>query len=331
MFSGKNVKLGIAPIAWTNDDLPELGGENTFQQCVSEMALAGFTGSEVGNKYPKDPAVLKPMLQLRGIEICNAWFSTFLITKPYEETLREFDKTNLKAGVPTMGGIIIIIAIVVPCLLVGRLSNIYMILLLITTVWLGLLGFADDYIKTFKKNKDGISGKIKITAQVALGLLIAIMLYLSPQAVMRENITVRNSNNIEEVQHSPTTEKLNKTTIPFIKSHNLDYSEIMGFCGEYKDIAGWILFVVMTVFVVTAVSNGANLNDGMDGMLAGNAAIIGVALAVLAYVSSHVGWAEYLNIMFLPGSEEVVIFTFAFIGALVGFLWYNSFPAQVFM
>ena len=267
--------------------------------------------------------------------IVSTWFGSSLIKffkkKQITETLREFDKTNLKAGVPTMGGIIIIIAIVVPCLLVGRLSNIYMILLLITTVWLGLLGFADDYIKTFKKNKDGISGKIKITAQVALGLLIAIMLYLSPQAVMRENITVRNSNNIEEVQHSPTTEKLNKTTIPFIKSHNLDYSEIMGFCGEYKDIAGWILFVVMTVFVVTAVSNGANLNDGMDGMLAGNAAIIGVALAVLAYVSSHVGWAEYLNIMFLPGSEEVVIFTFAFIGALVGFLWYNSFPAQVFM
>ena len=267
--------------------------------------------------------------------IVSTWFGSSLIKffkkKQITETLREFDKTNLKAGVPTMGGIIIIIAIVVPCLLVGRLSNIYMILLLITTVWLGLLGFADDYIKTFKKNKDGISGKIKITAQVALGLLIAIMLYLSPQAVMRENITVRTSNNIEEVQHSPTTEKLNKTTIPFIKSHNLDYSEIMGFCGEYKDIAGWILFVVMTVFVVTAVSNGANLNDGMDGMLAGNAAIIGVALAVLAYVSSHVGWAEYLNIMFLPGSEEVVIFTFAFIGALVGFLWYNSFPAQVFM
>ena len=218
--------------------------------------------------------------------IVSTWFGSSLIKffkkKQITETLREFDKTNLKAGVPTMGGIIIIIAIVVPCLLVGRLSNIYMILLLITTVWLGLLGFADDYIKTFKKNKDGISGKIKITAQVALGLLIAIMLYLSPQAVMRENITVRNSNNIEEVQHSPTTEKLNKTTIPFIKSHNLDYSEIMGFCGEYKDIAGWILFVVMTVFVVTAVSNGANLNDGMDGMLAGNAAIIGVALAMLS-------------------------------------------------
>lgn len=267
--------------------------------------------------------------------IVSTWFGSSLIKffkkKQITETLREFDKNNLKAGVPTMGGIIIIIAIIVPCLLVGRLNNIYMILLLITTVWLGILGFADDYIKTFKKNKDGISGKIKITAQVALGLIIGIVLYVSPQAVMRENITVKHGDNIEHIQHRTETEKLNKTTIPFIKSHNLDYSEIMAFCGEYKDIAGWILFVVMTVFVVTAVSNGANLNDGMDGMLAGNAAIIGVTLAVLAYVSSHVDWAEYLNIMFLPGSEEVVIFTFAFIGALIGFLWYNSFPAQVFM
>ena len=266
--------------------------------------------------------------------IVSTWFGSSLIRyfkkKQITETLREFDKNNLKAGVPTMGGIIIIIAILVPCLLVGKLDNLYMLLLLLTTVWLGILGFADDYIKTFKKNKDGISGKIKIVAQVGLGLFIGLALYFSPQAVMRENITV-NKNNTEEVLHRTTPEKLTKTTIPFIKNHNLDYSEIMSFCGEYKEIAGWILFVVVTIIVVTAVSNGANLNDGMDGMLAGNAAIIGVALAVLAYVSSHVNWAEYLNIMFLPGGEEVVIFTFAFIGALIGFLWYNSFPAQVFM
>lgn len=266
--------------------------------------------------------------------IVSTWFGSSLIDyfkkKQITETLREFDKNNLKAGVPTMGGIIIIIAILVPCLLVGKLDNLYMLLLLLTTVWLGILGFADDYIKTFKKNKDGISGKIKIVAQVGLGLFIGLALYFSPQAVMRENVTV-NKNNTEEVLHRTTPEKLTKTTIPFIKNHNLDYSEIMSFCGEYKEIAGWILFVVVTIIVVTAVSNGANLNDGMDGMLAGNAAIIGVALAVLAYVSSHVNWAEYLNIMFLPGGEEVVIFTFAFIGALIGFLWYNSFPAQVFM
>ena len=267
--------------------------------------------------------------------IVSTWFGSSLIKyfkrKQITETLRDFDKNNLKAGVPTMGGIIIIIAILVPCLLVGRLDNIYMLLLLVTTVWLGLLGFADDYIKTFKKNKDGIPGKVKVVAQVGLGLFIGLALYFSPQAMMRENITIDKGNQVEEVYHRPTPEKLNKTTIPFIKNHNLDYSEIMSFCGDYKDAAGWILFVVVTIFVVTAVSNGANLNDGMDGMLAGNAAIIGVTLALLAYVSSHVNWAEYLNIMFLPGGEEVVIFSFAFIGALIGFLWYNSFPAQVFM
>ena len=267
--------------------------------------------------------------------IVSTWFGSSLIKyfkkKQITETLRDFDKTNLKSGVPTMGGIIIIIAILVPCLLVGKLDNIYMLLLLVTTVWLGALGFADDYIKTFKKNKEGIPGKIKIIAQVGLGLFIGVVLYLSPQAVMRENITIDKGNETEEVYHRANHEKLTKTTIPFIKNHNLDYSEIMSFCGDYKEEAGWILFVIVTILVVTAVSNGANLNDGMDGMLAGNAAIIGVTLAVLAYVSSHVNWAEYLNIMFLPGAEEVVIFSFAFIGALIGFLWYNSFPAQVFM
>lgn len=267
--------------------------------------------------------------------LLSAWLGGILIRyfkkKQITETLREFDKNNLKAGVPTMGGLIIIIAILIPCLLVGRLNNVYMMLLLATTVWMGILGFVDDYIKTFKKNKDGVSGKVKIVAQVGLGLFIGIILYLSPQAVMRENITIEKSNNTEEVYHKKTPEKLNKTTIPFIKNHNLDYSEIMSFCGEYKEEAGWILFVIVTILVVTAVSNGANLNDGMDGMLAGNAAIMGVTLALLAYVSSHVGWAEYLNIMFLPGAEEIVVFAFAFIGALIGFLWYNAFPAQVFM
>ena len=267
--------------------------------------------------------------------LVSAWFGSHLIKyfkrKQITETLREDDKSNLKSGVPTMGGLIIIIAILVPCLLIGRLNNVYMLLLIITTVWLGLLGFADDYIKTFKKNKGGIPGKVKIIAQVGLGLVIGLTLYLSPQAVMRENIVVDKGDNIEEVHHKAMPVKSNKTTIPFVKEHNLDYSEIMSFCGDYKEEAGWILFVIVTIIVVTAVSNGANLNDGMDGMLGGNAAIIGIALAVLAYVSSNVNWAEYLNIMFLPGIEEVVIFTFAFIGALIGFLWYNSFPAQVFM
>ena len=266
--------------------------------------------------------------------VVSTWFGGKLIKffkkKQVTETLRDFDKNNLKAGVPTMGGIIIIIAILVPCLLVGRLENVYMILLIITTVGLGALGFADDYIKTFKKNKDGIPGKVKVATQITIGLIIGLTLCFSPQAVMRENITVSNGNT-EEVQHRKEATKENKTTIPFVKDHNINYSEIMSFFGEYKEEAGWALFVIVSIFIITAVSNGANLNDGMDGMLAGNAAIIGVTLAILAYVSSHVSWAEYLNIMFLPGGEEVVIFTFAFIGALIGFLWYNSFPAQVFM
>lgn len=263
--------------------------------------------------------------------IFGEYFIRFFRKHQISETLRDIDKNNLKRGVPTMGGIIVIVSILVPCLLIGKLNNVYMILLIVSTVWLGIIGFIDDYIKTFRKNKDGIPGKVKVIAQVALGLIIGLTLYLSPQAVMRENIEVKTKANVVEIQHRSTPEKLNKTTIPFIKNHNFDYNDLFSFCGKYANAAGWIFFVVVTIFIVTAVSNGANINDGMDGMLAGNAAIMGVTLAVLAYVSSHVGWAEYLNIMYLPGSEEIVIFTFAFIGALIGFLWYNSFPAQVFM
>ena len=280
--------------------------------------------------YTSFRALAAIVLALLISTIFGEYFIRFFKKKQISETLRDLDKNNLKVGVPTMGGLIIIVSVVIPCLLLGKLTNVYMLLLLITTLWLGAVGFADDYIKTFKKNKDGIPGKIKVISQVGLGLLIGLTLYLSPQAVMRENISVQVNNTIE-VQHRSKPEKLNKTTIPFIKDHNLGYNDIMSFCGEYANAAGWILFVVVTIFIVTAVSNGANLNDGMDGMLAGNAAIIGVALAILAYVSSHVNWAEYLNIMYLPGSEEVAIFAFAFIGALIGFLWYNSFPAQVFM
>ncbi len=290
---------------------------------------AGFPGARLFG-YTSFRALAAIVLALLISTIFGEYFIRYFRKRQISETLRDLDKNNLKVGVPTMGGIIIIIAVIVPCLLIGRLNNVYMLLLLVTTLWLGAVGFADDYIKTFKKNKDGIPGKIKVFSQVGLGLLIGLTLYLSPGAVMRENVSVQ-VNNTVEVTHRSKPEKLNKTTIPFIKDHNLGYNDIMAFCGDYANAAGWILFVVVTIFIVTAVSNGANLNDGMDGMLAGNAAIIGVTLAVLAYVSSHVNWAEYLNIMYLPGSEEVVIFAFAFIGALVGFLWYNSFPAQVFM
>ena len=236
-----------------------------------------------------------------------------------------------KVGVPSMGGVIIIFAILIPCLLLGKLNNIYMILMLITTVWLGSLGFADDYIKIFKKDKEGLHGKFKIIGQVGLGLIVGLTLYLSPQVVIRENIEVEKPGQGIEVVHAAKEIKATQTTIPFFKSNNLDYADLVSFMGEHAQTAGWILFVLVTIFVVTAVSNGANLNDGMDGMAAGNSAIIGLTLGILAYVSSHIEYAGYLNIMYIPGSEELVIFICAFIGALIGFLWYNAYPAQVFM
>lgn len=236
-----------------------------------------------------------------------------------------------KVGVPTMGGIIIIIAILIPCLLLGKLNNIYMILMLITTLWLGTLGFLDDYIKVFKKDKEGLHGKFKIIGQVGLGLIVGLTLYYSPDVVIRENMEIMQDGKVVEVKHNSVNIKSTQTTIPFFKNNNFDYADLVGFLGENAQPVGWVIFVFITIFVVTAVSNGANLNDGMDGMAAGNSAIIGLTLGILAYVSSHIEFASYLNIMFIPGSEELVIFICAFIGALVGFLWYNAYPAQVFM
>ncbi|WP_108820990.1 phospho-N-acetylmuramoyl-pentapeptide-transferase [Dysgonomonas sp. Marseille-P4361] len=237
-----------------------------------------------------------------------------------------------KKGTPTMGGIIIIIAILLPTLLLTRLDNIYIILMIITTVWLGSLGFLDDYIKVFKKDKEGLHGKFKIIAQVGLGLIVGLALYLSPDVVIRENVEFRNQDNvIERVSYEAVGAKSTQTTIPFVKNNNLDYESLVSFMGDYAEPAAWILFVIVVIFIVTAVSNGANLTDGLDGLAAGNSAIIGVTLGILAYVSGHIEFASYLNIMFIPGSEELVVFAASFIGATVGFLWYNAFPAQVFM
>ena len=237
-----------------------------------------------------------------------------------------------KKGVPTMGGIIIIVSILVPVILLGRIRNIYLILMIITTVWLGFLGFLDDYIKIFRRNKDGLKGKYKIVGQVSIGFIVGLTLWLSPDVVVRENINVKQQHNQEVVvKHKTEAVKSLQTTIPFIKNHNLNYSNVMAFCGKYKVAAGWMLFVFITIFVVTGISNGANLNDGMDGMCAGNSAIIGVALGILAYVSSHIGFASYFDIMYIPHSEELVVFLCAFVGAMIGFLWYNAFPAQIFM
>ena len=230
-----------------------------------------------------------------------------------------------------MGGIIIAVSILVPVLLLGRTRNIYLILMIITTVWLGFLGFLDDYIKIFRHDKEGLKGRWKIVGQVSIGLIVGLVLWASPDAKINENISLERQGVETVVTHKSEPVKSLKTTIPFVKNHNLDYSELTSWCGKYKNAAGWILFVLMTILVVTAVSNGANLNDGMDGMCAGNSAIIGVALGILAYVSSHIEYAAYLNIMYIPGAQELVVFLCAFIGAMIGFLWYNAYPAQVFM
>ncbi len=270
--------------------------------------------------------------------LISAWFGEYFIKwmrrRKIFETERDpsIDPFGVeKKGVPTMGGVIIIVSLLVPVLLLGRMRNIYLLLMIITTVWLGFLGFLDDYIKVFKGDKAGLKGKYKIVGQVSIGFIVGIALYLSPDAVMRENISEPQQNKTEVVQHEQEAHKSLKTTVPFVKNHNLSYSDLMSFVGEHKVAAGWILFVIMTIIVVTAVSNGANLNDGMDGMCAGNSAIIGVALGILAYVSSHIGYASYFDIMYIPHSEELVIFLCAFVGAMIGFLWYNAYPAQIFM
>ena len=292
----------------------------------------GIPGSHLWT-YISFRALLTLMLSLT----ISVWFGQYFIRwmKRHHVSEAQRDKSIdpygvEKKGVPTMGGVIIILAIIVPCLLLGRLRNIYMILMLITTVWLGALGFADDYIK-MKVSKDGLRPIYKLAGQTLLGLFVGLTLWLSPDAVIRENVTTKQLGMSEVVVHKSEAVKSTKTTIPFVKDNNLDYAELMSFCGKYKTAAGWFLFVVMTTLVVVAVSNGSNLNDGMDGMTAGNSAIIGVALGVLAYVSSHIAFASYLNIMYIPESEELVIFICAFVGALVGFLWYNAYPAQIFM
>ena len=270
--------------------------------------------------------------------IISAWFGEkfikYMKRRKISETQRDITIDPFgteKKGVPTMGGIIILVSILVPVLLLGRMRNIYLILMIITTVWLGFLGFLDDYIKIFRKNKEGLKGKYKIVGQVSIGLIVGLVLWASPDTKLNENVVIERQGAEAVVTHKSEPVKSLKTTIPFVKEHNLDYSSLMSFCGKKKNAAGWILFVLMTIFVVTAVSNGANLNDGMDGMCAGNSAIIGVALGILAYVSSHIEYAAYLNIMYIPGSQELVVFMCAFIGAMIGFLWYNAYPAQVFM
>ncbi len=237
-----------------------------------------------------------------------------------------------KKGTPTMGGIIIIISILIPCLLLGKLNNVYMLLMIVSTIWTGALGFADDYIKVAHHNKEGMKGKFKIVGQVGLGLIVGLTMYLSPAIVMSENVETVNATTHElVVKNESVKEKSTQTTIPFVKSNNFDYASLTKWMGSHAQMGGWIVFILVTIFVITATSNGANLTDGLDGLAAGTSAIIGVALAIMCYLGGNVIYSTYLNIMYIPDSSELVVYAAAFIGATVGFLWYNSYPAQVFM
>lgn len=268
---------------------------------------------------------------------------SFLRRKQVGETVRDLGLEGQiqKQGTPTMGGLIILAAIIIPTLLFGKLNNIYIILMLISTIWLGLIGFLDDYIKVFKKNKEGLQGKFKIIGQVGIGLLVGITLYVHPDVVVKEKIYSPHKYALEEDHgkgsmnsvpiYSKESNKSLRTTIPFFKHNEFDYSELLSWTGKNYKSWAWLIFIPIIIFIVTAVSNGANITDGIDGLAAGSSAIIGIVLVVFAYVSGNTIFADYLDIMYIPSSGELVVFLAAFIGACVGFIWYNAYPAQVFM
>ena len=249
------------------------------------------------------------------------------------ETIRDLgiEGQMSKKGTPTMGGLIIIAGILLPILLIGKLDNIYLILMIVTTIWLGAIGFIDDYIKVVKKNKDGLAGRFKIFGQVGLGIIIGVTMWQCDDVVVRKNIPVyEQGTNIITAKQTMDVKATN-TTVPFYKDNNFEYSDLFSFMGEKAETAGWIFFIILVIIVVTAVSNGANMTDGLDGLATGTSAIIGSTLGIIAYVSSHVEFSSYLNLTYVPYSEELVIYIAAFVGALIGFLWFNSYPAQVFM
>ena len=292
-----------------------------------------FPGAGVFN-YVTFRAAVAVILSLVVAVWFGNWFIKMLNRKKITETQRDasIDPYNTKkVGVPTMGGVIIITAILVPVLLVCKLHSVYTLLMIATTLILGVLGFADDYVKTFKGKKDGLKPAVKLGGQILLGLLVGLTLRLSPAVQINETVELKIEDNKEVVVKSPDV-KSTKTTIPFMKNHNLNYADLFKWAGEkWMYNLAWVFLVLLTVFIVAAVSNGSNLNDGMDGMASGNSAIIGLTLLILAYISSNAVTASYFNLMYIPGSEELVVFLGAFVGALIGFLWFNSFPAQIFM
>ncbi|HET8752932.1 MAG TPA: phospho-N-acetylmuramoyl-pentapeptide-transferase [Salinimicrobium sp.] len=263
----------------------------------------------------------------------------YLQKKQIGESVRELglQGQSEKAGTPTMGGIIIIIATLIPVLLLANLANIYILLLIITTVWMGAIGFIDDYIKTFKKDKEGLKGKFKVIGQIGLGIIVGSIIYFHPGITIKENPVIPSQvpaveliSSSEKVDVSPE-EKSTKTTIPFVKNNEFDYASLISWINPELENYAWLIFIPIVIFIVTAVSNGANLTDGIDGLAAGSSAIIVLALGLFAWVSGNIIFSDYLNVMYIPRSGEMTIFISAFAGALVGFLWYNTYPAQVFM
>ncbi len=303
----------------------------------------GFPGAGVFQyiSFRSASAVITSLIisMLFGKRIIN-----MLRRKQIGESIRDLglEGQASKQGTPTMGGIIILASILIPTLLFGDLGNTYVLLMILTTVWLGLVGFVDDYIKVFKKNKKGLTGKFKILGQVMLGILVGLTLYLDKDVIVREKVLLENGepsmeivqeqSEDEPVSHFVTRDvKSTKTTIPFVKNNEFDYAYIIGFMGERAKKWAWLVLILAVIIIITSVSNGANMTDGLDGLATGTSAIMGTTLGVLAYLSGNIMYADYLNIMYIPFTGELVIYMSAFIGAMVGFLWYNSYPAQVFM
>jgi len=303
----------------------------------------GFPGAGVFQyiSFRSASAVITSLIisMLFGKRIIN-----MLRRKQIGESIRDLglEGQASKQGTPTMGGIIILASILIPTLMFADLGNTYVLLMILTTVWLGLVGFVDDYIKVFRKNKKGLTGKFKIMGQILLGIFVGLTLYLDKDVIVREKVLLENGEpSMEIVQEQPEEEpvshfvtrdvKSTKTTIPFVKNNEFEYAYIIGFMGERAEKWAWLVLILAVIIIITAVSNGANMTDGLDGLATGTSAIMGTTLGVLAYLSGNILYADYLNIMYIPYTGELVIYMSAFIGAMVGFLWYNSYPAQVFM
>ncbi|HEX9980084.1 MAG TPA: phospho-N-acetylmuramoyl-pentapeptide-transferase [Flavobacterium sp.] len=279
---------------------------------------------------------LAVLLSLMISTIYGKRIINFLRNQQVGETVRELglEGQTQKAGTPTMGGLIIIVATLIPVLLLAKLNNIYVVLLIVTTLWMGTIGFVDDYIKIFKKDKQGLKGIFKVIGQTGLGLIVGWVLYFHPGVTIRTDIQPDDINlnrAVNVIREAPAEEKSTSTTIPFFKNNELDYAEALAWMGDgYQDWA-WLIFIPIVIFIITAVSNGANLTDGIDGLAAGTSAISVLALGIFTFVSGNIIFSQYLNIMYIPNSGEMTVFIAAFVGSLIGFLWYNSYPAAVFM